>query len=879
MAKKKNSNYFGNNNQPQKPVFNAGKAEAKKQEPAFDVSDVPILEEDEARAESIRLAKLKQELEEKEKELKLREDALSQRERTLDDGESSLKQQRTDFESSLSIKRIDLDSELKEKRAQAEKEMIERRRILDDELKQKRIDCDAEIARKQTACDDEISQKLHECDEKISEKHSKTDDEILEQRRQNDEYLKKARAQGLEKIAQAEDKHREEFSKNLDAVLKERETQITKRSAELDTEQKQLAEDKAALDSEKEDLARQKKSLSTRRSNLDDEVTEKVNERLEKEREGFKTQLEDLDNRNRKLLEDLSNNKAKIDEVERLRASYGEDPQQLIDRISDREKTIKELNEKIANLPRKELADEYDALKVEMESLEEKYADKVEENSQLRQDNATTADLKAKLENVGREKESLQSQLAILEQDNKRLHDQLARLFEAEGKAAERRERVKALFTREINTYFDNSVEQPTNEIEWLAGISQHCDDYGIKFPKRILYAFHTALKISDWSIITVLAGVSGTGKSELPRLYATFGGLSFISVPVQPNWDSQEAMLGYFNSIDNHFDAQPLLRFLVRCTENFENADSDLLAVKAELDKWISEKEEKNASYPVLSGYMSIALLDEMNLAHVELYFADFLSKLESRRGKAQKLHPEIEVKLGAGIEPYKLKLSRNVLWVGTMNQDETTKSLSDKVLDRGIVINFPRPTELFDRKELKSLDAEQRDAHIPMLKTDTWKNWVKVNDKFLSEEQSKELGKYKGIVEEINNYLAVVGRALGHRVWQSIKYYICNYPDVIAAVNDANGSCSTELKNAMHTAFEDQLVQKIMPKLRGIDTKGRSREECLDKILQLVEDNHFNITEDFKLACEIGYGQFIWSSANYINADEMAHDPKNKK
>ena len=73
--------------------------------------------------------------------------------------------------------------------------------------------------------------------------------------------------------------------------------------------------------------------------------------------------------------------------------------------------------------------------------------------------------------------------------------------------------------------------------------MKRQCDEYGIRFQRRILYAFHTALKINDWSIITVLAGVSGTGKSELPKLYSFFGGLNFISVAVQPNWDSQESM------------------------------------------------------------------------------------------------------------------------------------------------------------------------------------------------------------------------------------------------------------------------------------------------------------------------------------------------
>ena len=107
---------------------------------------------------------------------------------------------------------------------------------------------------------------------------------------------------------------------------------------------------------------------------------------------------------------------------------------------------------------------------------------------------------------------------------------------------------------------------------------------------------------------MTVLSGVSGTGKFELPRLYSHFGGINFLSLSVQPNWDSQESMLGFFNSIDNKFDAQPVLRLLAQ-------------SQKAQVD-----------DYPGLEDVMSLILMDEMNLAHVELYFAEFLKFFPKR-------------------------------------------------------------------------------------------------------------------------------------------------------------------------------------------------------------------------------------------------------
>jgi hypothetical protein len=96
-----------------------------------------------------------------------------------------------------------------------------------------------------------------------------------------------------------------------------------------------------------------------------------------------------------------------------------------------------------------------------------------------------------------------------------------------------------------------------------------------------------------------------------------------------------------------------------------------------------------------------------------------------------------------------------------------------------------------------------------------------------------------------------------------------MANYPDVREAIDEGSK------KRAMHIAFEDQLVQKVMPKLRGIDTRGKSRVECLDKIREQIvrgiDGTSFNLSEDFDLATELGYGQFIWQSANYLTDDDL--------
>ncbi len=461
-----------------------------------------------------------------------------------------------------------------------------------------------------------------------------------------------------------------------------------------------------------------------------------------------------------------------------------------------------------------------------------------------------------RVEELTDKNKSLQRRFESVDADNNRLMEELKRLQSSYEREQDREARIRDIevpyvqkslprslkLIREVEQYRPLSAakengkkltpeqsgllvkleqELSAGELDWLDNIRKSCIDYGLRFPRRILHAFHTALKTSEWSPVTVLAGVSGTGKSELPRLYSHFGGVNFLSLSVQPNWDSQESMLGFFNSIDNKFDAQPVLKLLTQ------------------------SQKKKSEDYPLgLEDAMNLVLMDEMNLAYVELYFAEFLSKLELRRGCKGSDVPSLEVKLGAGIQHYDLPLGRNVLCSGTMNQDETTKSLSDKVLDRGTVINFPRPTTLERRRKLKSLGEQ-----APLLSRKVWESWWCRESKFTDE----QILPFKDFIEEMNTSLSKVGRALGHRVWQSIEYYMANYPDVLEAQRSNDDS---RLAQVMKTAFEDQLVQKVMPKLRGIETRGTAKTECLDKIRTQLVNGDYSIVEDFDWACsDINY------------------------
>ncbi|GAA8881618.1 McrB family protein [Helicobacter pylori] len=355
-----------------------------------------------------------------------------------------------------------------------------------------------------------------------------------------------------------------------------------------------------------------------------------------------------------------------------------------------------------------------------------------------------------------------------------------------------------------------------TEELAFLERIEKGMQEFNVFYPKRLLYMFHTALKSASLSPLSVLSGVSGIGKSELPKLYAHFGGLNFLSIAVQPTWDSPESLMGYFNAIENKFDAIEFLRFFIQTT--------------------LSKSGEPYG----LKEAMNIVLLDEMNLAHIELYFTEFLSKLEIKRSK----ETNISIKLGTGLT-WELPLGDNLLFVGTMNEDESTKMLSGKVLDRAFCLNFERP------KTLKSKQQKSLPNNDEYLKVETFDRWINKEGNL-----EDKLEKYKKLTEEINERLSACYRSIGHRVWQSMNAYMHNHPLVLHA---------SDKDKALQLAYEECLVLKIFPKLRGVQARNNQH---LIKIQDLLKD--FSVSLDFKQAMENDFNQFVFNSANYLNNGE---------
>ena len=650
------------------------------------------------------------------------------------------------------------------------------------------------------------------------------------------------------------ERQREEASKEAIAIRQNAEEQAEKAKEEaqkvvdaqresLEKQQAKLHEDQVAIATEKAkipDLARtaaeerteaQKKALDDREAKL----CEKSGELAEKERdlqwrkEAFESEKRSFDQSLQQAVE------------QRYSTICGEldASRQNEKRLSDANKTLNDRYRRLTDMYRSTQGDDVKRLQEEKEALQAKL-DKIagcgitEDNAQAFRDQAAEAgrfrkkneELLVKLteaKNTAALMAGSEEKLAVAETEADTYKRMVSSLMQEldNRKRVSRNEMIAPIQNPPRFLTGPRPVKDPKDlmeEVKWLDHILKQSEKSGIILSKRFLYAYHTSLKINEWSPMVVLAGVSGTGKSELPRQYARHGGMHFVSIPVKPDWDSPASLFGYFNAIENRFEATELLRALYQ----------------------MQSKQDRE-------GDMLLVLLDEMNLAHPEQYFADLLSKFEEARNSDE--YAEYDIALGSGEQAEKLQIGRNVLWTGTMNEDETTKGLSDKVIDRSMLITFPCPEKLYDR------DNTPLQAPQLTLSHRQWDAWKGASLKRTQgSEIEKELTRRKETIQKINFNMSAMGRNLGHRVWQSIENYILNYPTVIEKKGNPD---------EIEKAFCDAIAFKLMPKFRGLETSNLENEKHLDDIATIIPTE---LREDFRIARQQTSEVFRWNSAKFM-------------
>lgn len=254
----------------------------------------------------------------------------------------------------------------------------------------------------------------------------------------------------------------------------------------------------------------------------------------------------------------------------------------------------------------------------------------------------------------------------------------------------------------------------------------------GLRLSEQTIRRYHLSIETRGF---VILAGLSGSGKTQLAKQYSDALGAKTLLVPVAPNWTANEDLLGYVNPMDGEYVDTEFSRFLSEASTEFQSASAE---GREPLDYHL--------------------ILDEMNLARVEYYFAKFLSAMELTRGSEL---PSIEL----GGEH--VQLTPNLKFIGTVNVDETTHGFADKVYDRAQLIEIP-------------VDRDQIAEHL--------------GDR-----------PYRNMLLELYDVLLDVA-PFAYRVLDNIGNYV---------------DAATESGVSWQDATDEQILQKILPKVKGTDPR----------------------------------------------------------
>ncbi|MBU9723827.1 MULTISPECIES: McrB family protein [Bacillaceae] len=292
----------------------------------------------------------------------------------------------------------------------------------------------------------------------------------------------------------------------------------------------------------------------------------------------------------------------------------------------------------------------------------------------------------------------------------------------------------------------DEDLVEGTESISFdLVNIFDAIEGSEFTFSKEIIRDFHLNMTSLEDKHFVILNGISGTGKTQLSKIYANaVYGLNVDDdnpylkiIPVRPDWMDSTALFGYYSSFEKKYIRTEFLDVLLRANE------------------------EKDRPFFVV--------LDEMNLAKVEYYLSDYLSAVESKMPIQLHVNDEVED------IPKTVEIPNNIYLIGTINVDETTHSLSDKVLDRAFVMT------------LSDVDLETF--------------WDRLDNKFKDSLQLEW-----GLLTELHSLLIPYDLHFGYRTVKEMLRKL-----------HKNATLPAEIRMERIHAVDRVISEKVLPKLRG--------------------------------------------------------------
>jgi hypothetical protein len=369
----------------------------------------------------------------------------------------------------------------------------------------------------------------------------------------------------------------------------------------------------------------------------------------------------------------------------------------------------------------------------------------------------------------------------------------------------------------QLNFQLPAYISAPSTETDlideqtFFERFSQHAERSGFRYRNIDLLSFHVSIKCGG---MTVLGGLPGTGKTSMPRIYseALLGDdyeekkARFLHIPVSPSWLDMRDLLGHVNSLDRCFQPSEsyLYQTLVLAHEEFEHQRNN-------------------------TG-LYIVCLDEMNLAHVEHYFSGFLQVLERTEGRRElRCFAENSVLSSSAFARWsKVNLPPSLRFVGTVNFDETTKQLSQRMLDRVNLINLPSDLLGLDLREPTTVHPAG-----PPVSLRAFQRWVSQTTQFDS-----RLG---DLIDKLRHDLSVLGCPINPRRFAAMRRYIASLPPALGSPD---------------TAIDLQIAQRVLPQIRGLFRPGARKS--LESIRKSLEDHPIDFSESLRVLEHVSESEY---------------------
>ncbi len=351
---------------------------------------------------------------------------------------------------------------------------------------------------------------------------------------------------------------------------------------------------------------------------------------------------------------------------------------------------------------------------------------------------------------------------------------------------------LEIYFNQSVNRVSKDAKVKPPKSNFNLEEILNNISESGLAYSSQLIARFSASLLTKPFVILT---GLSGSGKTKLAQAFVQWicqDESQYRIIPVGADWTNREPLLGYPNALK---------------PEEYVKPDSGVLELIIQANQ-----------NPDLPHFL---ILDEMNLSHVERYFADFLSVMESKE----------EITLYAeGTEqndiPAKLKVPSNLFIIGTVNIDETTNMFSPKVLDRANTIEF-RVTQ----DEMKNFLGNVRDINMDALMG----KGAGMAKSFLEMAAAKEFATTD--IDEIN---AILVQFFGELNKAGAEFGYRSATEILRLIHQL-----TVLDNSLttHQKIDIAIIQKLLPKLHG---SRRKLCPVLETLGSLCVDGDYKIIKD---------------------------------